>query len=197
MDLSWLVRARWRLVGAWMWPAFVVLAVTDGLIGHALPLGGDSQSVVGGFLLGLILNLVAVAVVALPLGALLRRRRRDLPPAIARNYAGSVGIVVVTLGLLAIGLAHRSSIASDRATMRDADVRAGAYIGDHAPAQFRGDADELTTVVIQQGMLYRACAGNPTGTREYCVMVNEHLPAARSVVPAGSETNQTLARGMN
>ena len=197
MDLSWLVRARWRLVGAWMWPAFVVLAIADGLIGHALPLAGDSESAVGAFLLGLILNLVAVAVIALPLGALLRHRRRDLPPAIARNYAGSLGIVVVTLALLAIGLGHRASIVSDRATMRDADVRAAAYIGDHAPAQFRGDADELSTVVIQDGMLYRACAGNTADTREYCVIVNEHLPAARSVVPAGSETNQTLARGLN
>ena len=196
MDLSWLVRARWRLVGAWMWPAFVVLAFADALIGHVLPLSGSAQSVVAGLLLGLILNLIAITAFALPAGLLLRLRRHDLPLAIARNYAGVLGIVLVTLGLLAIGLGHHSAVISGRATMRDAAARAAAYIGDHAPAQFRGDLADISTVVIQGGTIYRGCATNPTGTRQYCVIVNERLPAGRSVTPDGSETNQTMARGL-
>ena len=196
MDLSWVVRARWRLVGAWMWPAFVILALADGVIGHALPLAGDTESVMAGILLGLIANLVAVVLLAWPLAVLLRLRRRDLPTAIARNYMGTAGIVCVTLAFTAIGLGHRSTIASDRATMRDAAARAAAWIGDHAPAQFQADAADLTTVVIQGDALYRVCATNASGSRDYCVVVDERRPAAQSVVPAGSESNQTLARGM-
>jgi hypothetical protein len=197
MDLSWLVRARWRMVGAWMWPLFVVLAVADGLIGHALPLAGDNQSVVGGLVAALILNLTAVVVVARPLGRLLRMRRRDLPAAIARDYAGAFGIVAVTLGFVAIGLAHQSTISGDRTTMRDAAARAAAYIGDHAPPPFRADAASLSTVAIQDDVIYRVCAANPSGSRQYCVVVNERRPLAQSVTPAGSESNQNLARGTN
>lgn len=197
MDLSWLVRARWRLVGAWMWPAFAVLAVADGVIGHALPATGDSQSLIGGIVAGLVFNLIAITVFARPVGRLLRVRRRDLPAAIARDYAGAAGIVLVTLAFAAIGLGHHSGTVSDRATLRDAATRAAAYIGDHAPAQFRADADDLTTVVIQDGSVYRACATNPSGTRDYCVIVKENLPAGRSVIPDGSESNQSLAEELN
>jgi hypothetical protein len=197
MDLSWVVRARWRLVGAWMWPLFVVLAVADGLIGHAWPLTGDDQSVVGGVVFALILNLIAVVVVARPLSALLRMRRRDLPPAIARNYAGTFGVLTVTLALTVIGIAHQSTISGDRATMRDAATRAAAYIGDHAPAQFRAGAADLSTVVIQDGVMYYVCAANLSATRRYCVVVDERRPFARSVTPAGSESDQDLVRGLN
>jgi len=197
MDLSWLVRARWRLVGAWMWPAYVVLAVADGVIGHLLPVAGSSESVLGGIVAGLVLNLIGVAALARPGGLLLRRRRRDLPEAIARNYAGTACVVLVTLGFVALGTAHHATIVGDRAVMRDATARAAAWIGDHAPGPFRADASHLDTIVIQASALYRVCVTNPTGTRDYCVVVDERRPAARSVTPAGSESNETLARGMD
>jgi hypothetical protein len=195
MDLSWLVRARWRMLGAWMWPMFVVLGVLDGVIGHLLPIAGDTEGVVGGLIVGLIFNLVAVILLARPLGMLLRRRRRDLPPPIARNYGGTACVMLVTVGFAALGLAHHAQIVSDRSTMHDAVERAAAYIGDHAPAPFRIDAAHLDTVTIQSDTVYRTCVANPGGTREYCVIVNETKPAADSVVPDGSESNETLARG--
>jgi hypothetical protein len=177
-----------------MWPMFVLLGVVDGVVGHALPVVGHSESVVGGVVVALVLNLIAVAVVARPVGALLRRRRRDLPADIARNYAGTVCVILVTAGFVALGALNHSSIARDDATMRDADARAAAYIGDHAPAPFRADASHLDTVVIESGSVYRACVANPARTRDYCVVVNE---AKRSVVPDGSESNETLSRGVD
>ena len=33
----WPRRLRWRLLGAWRWPLFVVVTIADGLIIHALP----------------------------------------------------------------------------------------------------------------------------------------------------------------
>src|SRR3954447_18223154 len=90
VDSVWWSRLRWRLRGAWMWPAFVGLTVFDGLLLHARPIAGDSMSVVEGLLLGCFFTLVAVAVVAPLIGALLRRRRRpDLPRIVAHDYAGT------------------------------------------------------------------------------------------------------------
>ena len=195
MDLSWLVRARWRMLGAWMWPAFVVLGVADGVIDHLLPAAGASATVLGGIVLGLVVNLVVVILLARPAGMLLRRGRPDLPPAIARNYGGAACLVLVTAGFLAVGLVHHPQLVSDRTTMHDAAERASAWIGDHAPPAFRVDDSQLDTVVIQPGRVYRACVANPRHTRDYCVIVDERRPLSRSVVPAGSEPNEVLARG--
>jgi hypothetical protein len=193
MDLSWMVRARWRLRGAWMWPAFVVLAVVDGVVGHALPVAGRSESVLGGIVVALVLNLICAAALARPFAVLLRRRRRDLPADIARNYAGSACIALVTVGFVVLGLLNHSSVVRADATMRDAAARAAAYIGDHAPERFRVDASRVDTVVIQPGTIYRACVADATGARNYCVVVNERQG---SVVPDGSESNETLSRGV-
>ena len=178
-----------------MWPAFVVMAIADGWIGHVLPINPPRQSVISGVVGGLVLNLICIVVLSTPIGALLRRIRRGLPAAIARNYAGVLCVLLVTAGFVGIGLAKRSTITHDSAAMHDAVVRAAAYIGDHAPAPFAARADHLDTLVIQEGLIYRVCVDNDAQTRYYCVVVREGLPLARSVTPAGSEPNATLARG--
>ncbi|HEY5430940.1 MAG TPA: hypothetical protein VIK04_17625, partial [Solirubrobacteraceae bacterium] len=66
-----------------MWPTFVVAAILDGVIAHVRPLAGDRQSFFGGVLAGLVLNLLAVLFFSGAFGKLLRRRRTDLPMAIA------------------------------------------------------------------------------------------------------------------
>jgi hypothetical protein len=195
MDAAWIARARWRWRGAWMWPAFVVMAIADGVIGHALPINPPSQSVIAGIVVGLVLNLICIVVLSAPVGALLRRLRPDLPVMIARNYAGTACVLLVTLGFVGIGLAKRSTIEHDSAAMRDAVVRAAGYIGDHAPAQFAARAGKTDTLVIQEGSIYRVCVWNAAHTRDYCVVVHERLPFGRSVRPAGSEPNETLAKG--
>jgi hypothetical protein len=195
MDAAWIARTRWRWRGAWMWPAFVVLAIADGWIGHALPINPPSQSVIAGIVVGLVLNLICIVVLAPVFGALLRRVRRDLPVAIARNYAGVLCVLLVTAGFVGIGLAKRSTISRDSAAMHDAVVRAAAYIGDHAPASYAANADHLDAIAIEEGSIYRVCVDNQAATRYYCVVVRERLPFARSVTPAGSEPNANMARG--
>src|SRR5213076_1553554 len=79
MERASLTRLRWRLRGAWMWPAFVALTVADALLLHQLPIATDGVDVVPALLLAGFLNLVVVAVAAPLAGRLLRRRRPDLP----------------------------------------------------------------------------------------------------------------------
>jgi hypothetical protein len=199
MGLTWLVRMRWRLLGAWMWPSFVVLAAADGVIGHVLPAAGGAESVVGGIVLGLVLNLLCVVVLGPLIGRALRARRGDLPIAIARNYAGTVCIVLVTVGFAVLGALHHPEITRDRATLRDAAVRAAAWIGDHAPARFQAGAGSLDSYVLLAGSVYRECASATVGgsgrVQYYCVIVDERRAGSASVRPAGSESNETLSRG--
>src|ERR1700761_7585719 len=183
MDVAWLARARWRWRGAWMWPAFVVMAIVDGVVGHELPVNPPSQSVVAGVVIGLILNLVCIVVLSAPLGALLRRVRPDLPVIIARNYAGTACVLLVTVGFVGVGLASRSSIGHDRTVMHDAVVRAAGYIGEHAPAPFAARAYHTDVLTIQEGLVYRVCVWNAAPSRDYCVIVDVHQPFGQGVRP--------------
>jgi hypothetical protein len=178
-----------------MWPAFVGLIAVDAVIGHLLPPAGEKQTLVAAALAGLLLNLVGVILLSRPIGALIRRRRPDLPRSVARDYGGTAVVLTVTTVLLVAGLAHRSSITSEQATMRDAIVRAEAFIGDRAPDEFRRNVKLIDTVAIEPGSIYRMCVPGVHGIRTYCVIVNTQLPFARSVRFAGYEPNSSLAAG--
>lgn len=195
MDGASLHRLRWRLRGAWLWPAFVALTIADAVVGHMLPPAGDGQSVVSAALVALVLNLIAVILLSRPLGAVLRRTRGDLPGIVARDYAGTTVIVVIALALLTAGLLHRSTLQAQRRTMYDAIERAQAYIGDRAPAQFRRNLELVDTFVIQQGSIYRTCVPSDDRKRTYCVIVNDKLPFARSVSFGGYEPNEVMSAG--
>jgi hypothetical protein len=180
-----------------MWPTFVVAAVADGVIAETRPFLGDRQSFPGGLLAGLILNLLAVVLLSRVAGAVLRRRRGDLPVEVARNYGGTLAVLVISVALLALGLARHPQIVSRERALDDAIVRAEAYIGDHAPATFRAEATRTDTFTILAGAVYRTCVPSQDGRRSYCVIVKPRLPLASSVVFAGDEPNWLFAEGVN
>src|SRR4051794_29390157 len=111
-------RLRWRLRGAWQWPAFAVLTVVDALLVARLPFAGEGADALGAVLFAGFVNLLAVALVAPLAGFVLRRRRRDLPWFVARDYAGTALLVLIACALLAGGLAHRNALAAQRADER-------------------------------------------------------------------------------
>ena len=193
---SRVARLRWRRRGAWLWPAFVVLTAADAVIGHELPPAGEGQAIFAAVLLGGFLNLLGVILLSWPLSLLLRRLRPDLPAVVARDYAGTFVVAAVTAALLGIGLAHRSTVLAHRSEMREAAVRAEAWIGARAPDPFRREATHLNTFAIEPGRLYRACVTSGAGGRSYCVIVRMWLPGARSVTFAGHESNAVFATGV-
>ncbi len=196
MDGAWFARARWRRRGAWLWPAFAALTVADGFIGHELPPSGETQTFIAAVLLGCALNLIGVILLRRPLGALVRRARPDLPKLIARDYAGTAVVGVVSAALLVVGVAHHSSVLAHRHALYEAIARAEAWIGARAPAQFRRDAAYISTLTIEPGLMYRSCAPSTDGRRSYCVIVKPQLPVAQSVRFDGYEPNSIFAQGL-
>ncbi|HET9719114.1 MAG TPA: hypothetical protein VFP55_03460 [Solirubrobacteraceae bacterium] len=195
MDGARFTRLRWRLHGAWMWPTFVVLTLADGAIVHWLPISGDSQSPMSGWLIGLFAGLVAIVLAAPALGFVLRRLRRDMPSIVARDYAGTGAIMAITLILLAAGLSHRSAVAADGRALQDAIARAQGYIGTHAPAEFRANLRQANAYELEPPTIYRVCVPNRVQTRTYCVVVHRNRPFSRSVSFAGYEPNSVLSEG--
>jgi hypothetical protein len=189
------VRLRWRRAGAWLWPAFVALTVLDGVIGHAIPPAGTTETLYAAMLLGLVVNVIAVVLLSRPLGMLVRRLRPDMPGVVARNYAGTVVVVAVTAVIAVAGLAHRPQIQARQRATDDAIARAQAWIGDRAPDQFRRNLEYVSLLAIEPGTIYRACVPSVDGRRSYCVIVNRDLPFQNSVSFSGYEPNSVLDAG--
>ena len=172
---------------------FIAVSVADAVIGHALPPTGESQSFVGAFLVACVLNLIAVVLLTRPLSMAIRHYRPDLPTIVARDYAGRAVVIFVAAAITATGLAHRPSIQQHKRAMRDAVARAQAWIGDHAPAEFRRNTRYVSAYAIQPGHVFRMCVASTD--REYCVIVKTDLPFQRSVSFAGYEPNAVFAQG--
>jgi hypothetical protein len=197
MDAAWLDRLRWRRRGAWLWPAFIGATVADAAIGNALPPTGDAESVIGAAIIGLVLNLIAVILLSRPLGTMLRRQRKDLPPIVARDYGGTTAVAAVTLALVSAGLVHHETVMSDQSAEKDAITRAQAWIGDRAPAEFRRNVNYVSTFAIEPGRIYRECVPSAANARTYCVIVDERQPFATSVRFGGYEPNSLFGEGVN
>lgn len=196
MDRTDLVRLRWRLRGAWLWPSFLALTLVDAAVVHWLPPAGDSEALLGAWLIATVLMLAAIGLLSPGLGLLIRRRRRDLPRSVARNYGGTLAALLVSLALVAAGIANHAVITRDRAAMADALARAQAWIGAHAPAPFMTDLHHLSAIVIEAPELYRVCVANGLATRTYCVVVDRAQPFGRGVRFAGYESNTLLDQGV-
>jgi hypothetical protein len=182
-------RLRWRLRGAWQWPAFVVLTVIDAVLVALLPFQGEGADAMGAFLVAGFFNLVAVALLAPAAGWLVRRRRRDLPFMIARDYAGAVLLVAITGGILTGGLIHRSALIEERADEAAVLLAVHAYVMNEAPRFADGPIDSIRLETDH----YRACV---TGAERLplCLFVNTDQRPAGVVRDPSREPNAELRR---
>jgi hypothetical protein len=167
VESLWWPRLRWRLRGAWQWPTFIGRTLVDAAAIAVLPFYGDGPDAPGAFLLALFFNLVAVAAVGPLAGLLLARRRPDLPRIVARDYGGTAALATVAVALLAAGVAHRSTLAADRADERAALAGVHAYVISQAPA-YRAGLASIDAVQVTPD-LYRACVPGPA--RWLCLYV--------------------------
>ena len=115
---------------------------------------------------------------------------------VAGDYAGTGVVLMVSVVLLAWGLVNRASIIADRDALRDAVVRAQAWIGGAAPAEFRRNVGEISTVTIEAGRMYRSCVPSVNGRRTFCVIVRRNLPTASCVRFDGYEPNTAFSQGL-
>jgi hypothetical protein len=167
----WLTRLRWRLRGAWLWPAFFGLTAVDGLLISRLPpYQGTPPGLVGGVLLAGFANLILLAVVAPFAGRALRRRRADLPRPIAYDYAGTALVAMLTGVILVAGLAHHPAVAAEHEDEQALAAAVRGYVEAHAPGWAPG-LDDADAVKLKQDT-YRACVPGPDPRRWLCLIVD-------------------------
>jgi hypothetical protein len=175
----WRSRLRWRLTGAWQWPAFVVLTAIDAVVLARLPFSGGQSDLLGCALAAGFLNLIVVAVVPRVGGALLRRRRAHLPREVAGDQAGTFGLVALAALLLVGGLLHRPALREEQGDAAQAVSAATEFAGHRAP----GDYLPLhgADTVRHGAHVFRTCFEGPDPRRDFCVFVrtDEGAPIVR------------------
>jgi hypothetical protein len=170
VERVWHRRLRWRLRGAWMWPAFCALTLIDGVLLVVLPpYEGAPPAVFPGVLLALFVNLLAVAVVAPLAGLALRRRRRDLPRRIAADYAGTWLLVGISGLLVVAGLAHRPGAAAEDDRRQAVAKSVHDYVITSAP-EFKGGLGHIDAI-RQEPDHYRACVPGADDRHSLCLFV--------------------------
>ena len=170
----WARRLRWRLRGAWVWPAFVVLTVGDGLIMHALPPVRTGVGVVPGVILASFANLILVGAMAPWLARRLRRRRSGsapLPYEVLVDRTATALLAAGAVGLVAAGLAARPTIVSEtEATEKNAEIVREHVLAEHNPEVIR-NLDTANTIRLREGY-FRTCIAADDRTRAFCYFVD-------------------------
>jgi hypothetical protein len=193
MERVWHRRLRWRLRGAWLWPAFVVLTVVDGVVLARLPFYGEGPGgVVPGVLLAGFLNLFVIAVVAPLAGRVLRRARPDLPRFIARDYAGTALLAAIAALLVAGGLLHRPAVVGEQEDERAMVASVHDYVLTQAP-EYRAGLAEIDAIRIVPDE-YRACVPGDDPSRWLCLIVSTDQRPPGITVDADQAPNSVYRR---
>jgi hypothetical protein len=171
VERLWIRRLRWRMRGAWQWPAFAVLTLIDGVLLTRLPFYDDGPgSLVAGLLVAGFANLLAVAVVGPLIGLRLRRRRPDLPKLIATDYASTGVMVAICLAFLAGGLLHRPALQAARAELGAVVASTHDYVLAREP-EYRDGLPGIDAMRVDDD-LYRSCVPGADPRRWLCLFVS-------------------------
>jgi hypothetical protein len=181
-------RLRWKLRGAWLWPAFTVATLLEMLLLHWLPLAGEGTGMLAALLLAGCLNIIAVALFGGLGGVWLRRRRPDLPKVVADNYAGTAALAGLAVVFVVVGIAHRPEISDEHDDFARQRAAVARWVRLHGDAFTRAHVSAATTLRVDAG-LYRTCLPSPDPLRWTCVVVDTAATPAHVRRDANRESN--------
>lgn len=194
----WARRLRWRIRGAWQWPAYAVLTLLDAVILHELPPVTGGVDFIPGLIVSSFGNLFLMGVVAPWLGRRLAQREagtdgNGIPLSVKievlKDRSAAVLLGVAWVGLVAAGLAARPLIVSEtRETERNADL-VREHVLAEAPHEIQRNLDTANTVKLEDGY-FRTCVNYDERDRAYCLFVDVDSEPPRVVEDPSTLPNQ-------
>ena len=187
---------RWRLRGAWLWPAFVVVTVLEMGLLHWLPMAGEGTGFVAALLLAGSFNVIAIAVLGGIGGRILRRARPDLPKVVADDYAGLAALALIGSAFLVAGLVHRPDLIADREAFARQSMAVRLWVQANADDFSRAHVDSADSVQIDTD-LYRTCVPGRDPRRWLCLIVDtsQDPPLVKRDTSRESNASQNLRGG--
>jgi hypothetical protein len=184
-DRFWTRRLRWRLIGAWRWPLFLVLTIVDALIVKWLPPTGARGLFFPSLFLCAFANLFLIGAIAPWLARRMVAHQGQRPPSstfppanhleLLTDRIASIVLAVATVGLLVAGAGNHKVVvaATDRLAHGGAAARDFALV--HGPsADIKRNAKEanINSHELEQDGLFRMCIPFDDPTRAYCMYVD-------------------------
>ena len=198
-DRFWTRRLRWRLIGAWRWPAFAAAVAIDALILHELPPLNSVQTDPGdlnwpvAFILSGFGNLALLACAdALARFAERKREQRGihdphLPVVLDRGAV--VALLVGVVGVLAWGLATSDPrVVETKALEENADAVEG-YVRAHGGEEYQRNLETANTVRLAENY-FRTCVADDVRERFLCLFVDTRTDPPKVVRDQSTEPNE-------
>ncbi|MCA1656716.1 MAG: hypothetical protein LC713_03230 [Actinobacteria bacterium] len=185
----WTRRLRWRLRGAWQWPAFALITLVDGVVLDLLPpVGSARMDLILGLLIATFANLFLVGAVAPFLTRRLSRRREAAlaaaggggtdaqpPPEIEREVLQDrVATALLAAGLVAVvvsGLANRPLTVSETKETEEVGRELRSYVIRSGSEELNRNLGTANTYRISEGY-FRACIARDDRRRYVCLLVD-------------------------
>jgi hypothetical protein len=205
----WLSRLRWRLRGAWQWPAFALLTLLDGFVLDRLPpQAPDGLNFIEGVLIATFANLILVGALAPFLAKrLTRRRAASLAaaglPAQSSEAAQAQREVLqdrVATGLLAAGLAaalvsgvaNRPAIVSETEATEEVGRQLRGYVARSGNEELHRNLETANTIRLAEGY-FRVCIARDDRRRHICLFVDTDTDPPRVRRDPSAEPNSAYA----
>jgi hypothetical protein len=195
----WTRRLRWRLIGAWRWPAFAVALAVDAAILHELPPLGAIQTDPAdlnwpvAFLLSGFGNLALLACSdAIARYAQSRREQRGIHDphlAVVMDRAAVVALLVGVVGVLGWGLAtSEPRVVETEALEKNADA-VERYVRTRGGAEYVRNLETANTVRLSEGY-FRTCIADDERVRFLCLFVDTNVDPPKVVRDQSTEPNE-------
>lgn len=205
----WPSRLRWRLRGAWQWPAFAVLTLLDGFILDRLPpQAPDRLNFVDGVLIATFANLILVGALA-PFLAKRLTRRREASVAVAGGpppspessqvqrevFQDRVATALLAAGLAAAlvsGIANRPAIVSETEATEEVARQLRDYVARSGNDELQRNLETANTIRLSEGY-FRACIARDDRRRYFCLLVDTNKHPTQVRRDPSAEPNSAFA----
>lgn len=205
----WLSRLRWRLRGAWQWPAFALLTLLDGLVLDRLPpQAPDRLNFIEGVLIATFANLVLVGALAPFLAKRLTRRREAAlaaagaaPPSGESSQAerevfqDRTATFLLAAGLMAAlvsGIANRPAIVSETEATEEVGRELRDYVARSGSEELHRNLETANTIRLSEGY-FRVCVARDDRRRHVCLFVDTDKDPPRVRRDPSAESNSAYA----
>jgi UPF0716 family protein affecting phage T7 exclusion len=197
VDRFWARRLRWRLLGAWRWPAFALFTAIDAVLLHELGTGVRFNWAVSLILASFAnIALLAAADALARIAARNRAARRVEDPhlEVTIDRGGIALLAVGAVGLAASGLAtHHLIVSETNATTANAKA-VQSWVGHNATAEYRRNLETANTEKLADGY-FRTCIADDARERFLCLFVDTKKKPPEVVRDPSTEPNRPQQTG--
>ena len=171
----WTRRLRWRLIGAWRWPAFLAATVVDAILLHEIPPVSTGIKLPVAFILAGFGNLGLIAAAdALERFAERKRAERGIEDPhleVQVDRGAVIALALGVVGVLAWGLATSEPRVLETEALEENAAAVEHYVRTRGGPEYERNLETANTARLSDGY-FRTCISDDERSRFLCLFVD-------------------------